>query len=315
MIKVSIIIPVYNAEQHLKRCIDSVLVQKIEDYEILIINDGSTDKSEEIIKEYINQYDNIRYFSKANTGVSDTRNFGIKEAKGKYILFIDGDDYIDEKLLKNLEPHIDEEIELIKFKLKKIDSKGNEIEKIDGPIFEQTSGEEGFCKLYSTDVLLDSPCLYLIKKELFIQNNLWFKENTYHEDFGLIPLLIIKAKNMISTKYYNYYYVQSDNSIVRNNDYNKILKRVYDTLIHYDNMIIFLENNIFNKQTIENIKSYYTNAIILKIEELETKDKKRFIEEIKKRNMLKNIKIKSVKQLLKKILLLIDIRLYLKLKG
>jgi len=291
------------------------MVQQNENFEVLIINDGSTDNSEQIIKEYIEKSNNIRFISKENTGVADTRNLGIKEATGKYILFLDADDYIDDKLLEDLETFIENDIDLIKFKLKKVDSKGNYIEKINGPVFEIISGEEGFNKLYSTDVLLDSPCLYLIKKELFVNNNLWFKENTYHEDFGLIPLLIIKAKSMVSTEYYYYYYVQSENSIVRNDDYNKTLKRVYDTLIHYDNMINYVENNNLKEQTIDNIKSYYTNAIILKIEELEPKDQKIFIKEIKKRNMFKNIKVRNIKQLLKKILLLINVRLYLKIKG
>jgi len=315
MNKVSIIIPVYNAEEHIRRCIESVLLQKIENYEILIINDGSIDKSEEIIKEYVNKYDKVKYYSKENSGVADTRNFGIKEATGKYILFLDGDDYIDKNLLADLQKYIDEDIDLIKFKLKKVDLKGNEIEKIDGPIFNKISGEDGFNKLYATDVLLDSPCLYLIKKELFIKNNLWFKINTYHEDFGLIPLIILKAKKMVSINKYYYNYVQCDNSIVRNNDYSKTLKRVYDTLIHYDNMLDYLENNDFNKKTKENMKSYYTNAIILKTEELNKNDQKNFIKEIKKRHMLQNIKVKNIKQLFKKLLLLIDVRLYLKLKG
>jgi len=292
-----------------------MMVQQNENFEVLIINDGSTDNSEQIIKEYIEKSNNIRFISKENTGVADTRNLGIKEATGKYILFLDADDYIDDKLLEDLETFIENDIDLIKFKLKKVDSKGNYIEKINGPVFEIISGEEGFNKLYSTDVLLDSPCLYLIKKELFVNNNLWFKENTYHEDFGLIPLLIIKAKSMVSTEYYYYYYVQSENSIVRNDDYNKTLKRVYDTLIHYDNMINYVENNNLKEQTIDNIKSYYTNAIILKIEELEPKNKNIFIKEIKKKNIFKNIKVRNIKQLLKKILLLINVRLYLKIKG
>ena len=80
-------------------------------------------------------------------------------------------------------------------------------------------------------------------------------------------------------------------------------------------MLDYLENNDFNKKTKENMKSYYTNAIILKTEELNKNDQKNFIKEIKKRHMLQNIKVKNIKQLFKKLLLLIDVRLYLKLKG
>ena len=198
MCKVSIIIPIYNGEKELNRCIDSVLKQKIDDFEVLLIDDGSIDNSAKICKEYTDKYNNIKYFYKQNSGIADTRNYGIDKAEGKYILFLDDDDYINENLLKDLEKYIDLDIDIIKYKLQKVDKDGNIKEKINGAVFDKISGEEGFNKLYLTDVLLDSPCIYLIKKELFIDNNLWFKKDTYHEDFGLIPLVILKAKTMIS---------------------------------------------------------------------------------------------------------------------
>ena len=91
--KLSVIIPVYNAEKTLKKCMESVLKQKDEDLEIVLINDGSTDASDKIIQEYKEKNPKtISYYKKKNTGVADTRNYGIKKAKGKYILFLDADD-------------------------------------------------------------------------------------------------------------------------------------------------------------------------------------------------------------------------------
>ena len=111
MKKVSIIIPVYNTEKYLKRCFDSVIAQEYENLELVIINDGSIDNSEQIINEYKNKYpDLIRYYSKENTGVADTRNYGIEKANGEYVMFLDSDDYLDKALLKTLEEYINEDI-------------------------------------------------------------------------------------------------------------------------------------------------------------------------------------------------------------
>ena len=90
MRKVSIIIPVYNTEKHLKKCLESVTNQTEKDIEIIVINDGTTDNSESIINEYINKDNSlIKYYSKANEGVAKTRNYGIEKASSDYILFVD----------------------------------------------------------------------------------------------------------------------------------------------------------------------------------------------------------------------------------
>lgn len=315
MKKISVIIPVYNTEKYLRKCFDSVINQSYKNIEMVIINDGSKDNSEKIINEYKNKYpDIISYYSKGNTGVADTRNFGIEKAKGDYIMFLDSDDYIDEALFKNLENYINQDIDLIKFKLQRVDGEGKIIEIVQGATFEKTSGQDGFNKLYGTDVLLDSPCVYLIKKDIFTKNNLKFKVGTEHEDFGLMPFVIVLAKTMASINFYGYYYVQSDNSITRNEDYKKTLKKAYDALAHYDNAMEFLDKLNLDKLTKQNVKIYYTNAIILKTKGLQPAEQEKYIQEIKNRKMAKNIKIRNIKQLIKKILLCVDIKLYLKIK-
>ncbi len=92
--KYSVIIPVYNAARTLRRCLDSLVDQSFDDYELLLINDGSTDGSDAICREYANAYPCIRYFPKENGGVSSARNLGLEQAKGEYILFVDSDDYV-----------------------------------------------------------------------------------------------------------------------------------------------------------------------------------------------------------------------------
>lgn len=92
----SVIIPVYNAEGTLRRCLDSLVRQQFSDYELLIINDGSTDGSDAICREYAGTYSCVRYFAKENGGVSSARNLGLEQAEGAYILFVDSDDYVSE---------------------------------------------------------------------------------------------------------------------------------------------------------------------------------------------------------------------------
>ena len=315
MKKISVIIPVYNTEKYLRRCFDSVIAQDYKNLEIVIINDGSEDNSEQIINEYKKKYPElISYYKKENSGVADTRNFGIEKAQGDYIMFLDSDDYIDKALLKTLEEYVNKNIDLIKFKLQRVNEEGKTLEIVSGATFEKTTGEDGFNKLYSTDVLLDSPCVYLIKKELFVKNSLKFTVGTEHEDFGLVPFIIVLAQTMVSVNFYGYYYVQSDNSITRNEDYTKTIKKAYDALKHYDNAIILIEILNINKITKQNLKIYYTNAIILKAKELHNDEQKKYIKEITDRKMTKNIKIRNIKQLIKKILLTMNMKLYLQMK-
>lgn len=103
---ISVVIPVYNSEEYLTKCLDSIVNQTYKNIEIIILNDGSTDNSKQIIKSYKNKYSNIRFYDKENTGVSDTRNQGIKYSRGDYIMFLDADDWIDssyiEKCVDNL---------------------------------------------------------------------------------------------------------------------------------------------------------------------------------------------------------------------
>ena len=94
--KVSVIIPVYNVENYIEKCLESVINQTIDEIEIIVVNDGSTDLSKERINKYLNKYkDKIKYLEKENGGLSSARNYGMKFATGEYIAFLDGDDYIE----------------------------------------------------------------------------------------------------------------------------------------------------------------------------------------------------------------------------
>lgn len=313
--KLSIIIPVYNVENYIKHCLDSIKSQTMNDFEIIIVNDGATDNSETIIKEY--QKNNpeliIKYFKKENGGLASARNYGVKYADGDYISFIDPDDYLDNNTYEDLKIYMDEKIDVIKFKLKLVNTKNEIMELVSGPVFSKCSGEEAYKILCVSDKFMDPACIYLYRRKYFVENNFQYRLR-YHEDFGLTSLVIVNAKTFVSTNCYGYNYLQTDNSLTRDNDYNKNKLRAKDMIAHYDYMIENIEKYNIEKETKEFVKRYYTNSVILKTQTLNEKDQKEYIKEIKQRKMYKNIKANNIKQLIKRILLAIDVKLYLKMR-
>ena len=107
--KVSVIVPVYNVEKYLKRCLDSLINQTLKDIEIIVVNDGSTDNSLDILNKYAENDSRIKVIDKENSGVSDCRNIAMKQMKGKYIMFVDSDDWIDNNALEIMYTKIEEE--------------------------------------------------------------------------------------------------------------------------------------------------------------------------------------------------------------
>lgn len=299
MKKISIIVPFLNAEGCIEDCINKLLMQTYENIEIVLVNDNSTDNSEDIIKKYLSN-EKIKYYrvEEDTIGNAKARNIGIEKATGDYFIFVDVDDYIDKNLLNSLIKYIYEDYDLVKYKMTIVSENQEEIKKVEGPVFENLTGEEAFNKLCFEDVLLDSPCVYLMKKDLFRNRDLKFKENTYHEDFGLIPKVILNAKKVASCNLYGYYYVQSNNSIMR--DKKKNLKKAYDKLSHYDDILKYIKYFNIEEITKENILIYYTNSIIMSLKDLQGNDEKEYIKEMKKRDMRKNIKVRNLKQLIKR---------------
>lgn len=315
MPKISVIIPVYNTEKYIEKCLESLAKQTMQDFEVIVVNDGSTDNSKSIIKEYMKNSElNIKYLEKENGGLASARNYGVERALGKYISFLDSDDYLDESLFSELEKYMDKDIDLIKFKMKTVNEEGKILEKLDGPVFDVCTGEEGYKKLCTTDKYMDPACIYLYRKEFFMENNFKYKLR-YHEDFGLTSLIIIQAKTFVSTNVVGYNYLQTGESLSRGKDYKKNIDRAKDMLAHYDNMIAVIDAyyNVSN-ETKDLVKRYYTNSVILKANTLKGKDRKQYIKEIKDRFMYRNIKPENLKQKIKRMLLKYSVNLYLKMR-
>lgn len=297
---ISFIIPTYNSANTIKRAIDSILNQNTDlEYEIIVVDDGSTDNTEQVLKCYEND-ERIKYYKKENSGVADTRNYGVKMATGEYIIFVDSDDYISESLLKDIEPYLLNEIELIKWSPVFVDEKQNEILKPESVAFDNTTGEHGFNNLFGIDNLLDCLWNYAIKKELMIE----FPSGTYHEDFATMPLIILNSKSFVSINKREYFYVQSKNSIMREKNSEKTRKKLQDKLIHFDSLIQNVNQMELSKLTKENFEIYATNSLLAVIKDLDGEDKKFYKKELKKRKVWRYIKIRNLKQLIKRIILL-----------
>lgn len=178
---ISVVIPIYNSEKYLKKCLDSILKQTYKELEIILVNDGSTDKSEIICKEYYGKYNNIKYIFQKNKGVSEARNRGIREAFGKYLAFIDSDDTIAENYFQVLyENMISKNLDLSIVSIE--NSLGNLIEVENMEIDFTTNNNKKFL-LLNRSFLLYAPYAKLYRREIISNKNIEFpKTMSYGED-------------------------------------------------------------------------------------------------------------------------------------
>ncbi len=209
MPKYSIIVPVYNSEKYLDDCLKSIFNQTNQDYEIICINDGSTDKSLDILNKY---KDEIIIINQTNMGLSVARNNGVKKASGKYLLFVDSDDVIENKLLEKIDIVSKNNPDLIRFGIIEVD--GNNKSSVPAPIFNNLSGKEAFKKIVKNKYV-EPAWLYAYRREFYLKNKFEFLPNMYHEDFGLVPRIIMLANKVTSIEYPCYNYIKRENSITR----------------------------------------------------------------------------------------------------
>ena len=195
MSEISVIIPVYNTKPYLSRCIDSVLKQTYEDWELLLVDDGSTDGSGQICDEYAQSDSRIKAFHNRNQGPAASRNYGIREAAGNFVMFVDSDDWLDEEMLRTMYGHMQETgAGIVCCIFKDIDGHG----KISHPqLFHEEcidchTAEECMYQMHHTRHLTGSPCTKLFRRELF--EGIDFCSNvTIGEDYAMIVQLAEKA--------------------------------------------------------------------------------------------------------------------------
>lgn len=298
MPKFSIIVPGYNVENYLDDCLNSILKQSNQDFEVIFVNDGSTDNTLEIANKY---KDDITIINQENLGLSEARNNGVKKATGKYLLFIDSDDYIDNKLLEKLDSVTKNNPDLVRFGLNEVIDEN--INTIEAPVFNNLNGIDAFKEIVKNKYI-EPAWLYLCRKDFYLENNFSFMPHVYHEDFGLIPKIIVKADKVTSISFPGYYYVKRKNSIIT--DESKTNKKINDLLILGRLMLM-------EKTESKEYYSYIANSLISTYKKIKDKSKKKEyynnLKELKISNyLLKDTFIRKIKYIICKI----SLKFYLK---
>lgn len=260
MVKISIIIPVYNTEKYLERCLESILNQEIKEIEVIIVNDGSPDNSYLIIERYRKKDKRIKVISKINGGLSSARNAGIKIAKGEYILHIDSDDWIEDGYFKetyekakrnNLDILVSDFMTVFENNKKKY------IKDLKISSSEVISGKE-YIKLFFDNKIYPAVWNKLIKRELYIKNNILHPENiSLGEDLAVTPRLAFYADRIgkINKAYLNY--LKNENSITNFNPTKKIyeLIQVFTLLENF-----FEDKKLVNKKKVNDMTKLILNS-------------------------------------------------------
>ena len=293
--KFSLIVPVYNTEQYLDKCLSSIFENTYKNYEVIIVNDGTKDNSGEIIKKYIEKYDNIIYVKQENEGLSSARNEGVKKATGDYICFIDSDDYIEKDMLKVLNDNLSDEPDLLRYQLREIYN--DRIIDCNETGFYTTDSIDAFNKI-TRYKYIEISSLYVYKSSFYKQNNFEFKKGIYHEDFCLIPVVIATAKSIKSINYIGYNYLQREGSIMSSNDKEKQLKKMDDTITAFKDAIEKL--NKINNSNI--IKHFYANSLIDKYNLLDKEYKKIYKNKLKQLKVFNYFANDNIKRKIKKII-------------
>lgn len=303
MPKFSIIIPVYNVEEYIERCLDSVFNQSFKDFEVILVDDGCTDKSIEKAKKY-----DLTIIKSAHEGVSEARNIGVKKAHGQYLLFLDSDDYWEKDLLKELDKSTENNPDVIRFQIQTVND-NKEITKYEEETFENSPGKKAFEKIVKFH-FIDSCWCYAYKMSYYKKEKFAFKKGTVHEDFGLVPLIILKAKKVNSIKYIGYDYYRRSGSIMNNKNYDWTKRKVDDMYYHYNNL---LEESKKIKGDLKIFKSYIANCMILKITELNNKDYRIYLKKLKNNKVFDNLLTDTLSRKVKRVLLKISPKIYYKL--
>ncbi|MDW9381955.1 glycosyltransferase family 2 protein [Chryseobacterium sp. JV558] len=268
--KVSIIVPVYNVENYLTKCLDSLVKQSLPNIEILVVNDGSKDNSEKIIEEYAQRYpEKIKAFTKENGGLSDARNFGIDRAAGDYIGFVDSDDYVSETMFEEMfllaEKH---QAKMVICNIQKVDENGKVTQKLTQlPNMPEKIALESNFSVFS-DISYFA-CNKLFKKELFNQRR--FKKGVHFEDIQLIPQLLLECDTIAQTQNFHYQYLERTDSITKTHTEKGLdmLKAVADVEnIFNESQYSHKKEELKNFQIFEGVYSFLAYLAFVKKEEL-----------------------------------------------
>lgn len=321
---VYVIVPIYNVEKYLMKCLDSLLSQTYKDIIILCVNDGSTDKSPEILLDYISKNKNVVVLNKPNGGLSSARNFGlnyIKNYSDSYISFVDSDDYVSDDYIEtmvNLSEKYDSDIVATSYYNI---HEGFEDKDFVGPveIIKKTLlSSDALIEMLSGKIKCHAHCK-LFKAHLW--NDIRFNENvSFMEDQYLIPTIIIKANMVVTSTYSGYYYLHRLGSLCQS---KMTFKKINDALSSY----IYLYGYDFsvNKRYEKKVRRICLNQLVeiyfmmyprVKVIELNSDEKRRWDEItifIRKHHAIIFYRPRNKKTFIKKCVYLFSKKIYLKI--
>lgn len=224
--KLSVIVPVYNVENYIEACIQSLLSQSYDDFEIIIVDDGSKDSSIERAHEITKNIDKVRILTKVNGGLSDARNFGIGHSNGEYLAFIDSDDTIHPDMLEVMMRKIlDEQADVCSCDLEYVYPNGRK-ERSSGMVIKDMNP-------YSIMLTNNSACNKIFKRDLF--NHIRFPLGRWYEDLATIPIILKQACKVVYVDQVFYYYFQREGSIAHGR--NEKMFDIYWAVQHVEDVL------------------------------------------------------------------------------
>ena len=213
--EISIIVPIYNVKEYLSQCLDSILRQTYQNFELLLVNDGSTDGSKEIAEIYAQKYpDKIRLFHQKNQGLSAARNCGLEKARGKYVVFVDSDDTISERMAEELYNRAESlDSDLVMCAFHSVDEQGNEIRQIHETCIEK---DKISCLEENKKILLCQNAAWnkLYRRSVIEQYGLRFTPGVWYEDIRFTKKFMLHAKNIVYCDEILYDYLVRPGSIM-----------------------------------------------------------------------------------------------------
>lgn len=241
MIKVSVIVPVYNVEKYIGKCLESLVHQTLEDIEIIVVNDGSPDGSQKIIDDYVKAFPTkVRSFIVKNGGQGAARNFGIKHAKGSYIMYVDSDDYVEKDMAQVMyEKAIEEDSDMVVCGNYVVDENYNILKK------ESCYAYFDF-KNVLLNILFGKMAVWnkIYKKQLIVKNNIEFRSKVWYEDVDFTMKAFFKAKKIAFVEEPFYDYLLREGSTMNNNN----LKRNLELNLAFDELIDYCKKNKIYKK-------------------------------------------------------------------
>lgn len=267
MIKLSVVIPVYNAEKYLPGCMESVLSQSFSDFEIILINDGSADSSAGLCDRYAEKYPFVRAVHQQNVGASAARNRGLREAKGEFVHFVDSDDHLaNSEVYYNLSQHaLDPSHDIIFFRRERFTEGVEGIDAVQ-PAYDidgEFSGDVlGLVLQKKYEMTLTCPVNKIFRRELLIENDLYFTEGIDHEEDEWLPRVVSCAKRVWFDKGIYYTVRQRPDSLSQTVSETRTTDRACSKIKIASSGMEYMEQKSLAPETLALAADYYWNYMI-----------------------------------------------------